>query len=162
MDIAKKSNVKVLTNAAPARADLDPRIYKLTDILCVNETEAQIILGQEDVIESEEAIEAAMEQLLKKCDTVVITLGAKGAACASRNEPKAVWVKAEKAKKVVDTTGAGDAFVGSMAYYLANSPGLKLSEVVQRACQIATVTVQSEGTQTSFPSRKDLPLNLFE
>ena len=162
MEIAKKSRVKILTNAAPARADLDPRIYQFTDILCVNETEAQIILGQEDVIESEEAIEAAMEQLLKKCHTVVITLGAKGAACASRNEPKAIWVKADKASKVVDTTGAGDSFVGSMAYYLANCPGLKLPEIVQRSCQIATVTVQSEGTQTSFPSRKDLPSELFK
>ena len=161
MEIAKKSNVKTLTNAAPARADLDPRIYQLTDILCVNETEAQIILGQENVIETEEAIEDAMQQLLKKCHSVVVTLGAKGAVCASRNEPKPVWVKAEKATKVVDTTGAGDAFVGSMSYYLVNHPGLKLSDIVERSCKVATVTVQKEGTQTSFPFRKSLPSELF-
>ena len=38
--------------------------------------------------------------------------GSKGAAIASQNDPKPIWVKAEKAEKVVDTTGAGDSFVG--------------------------------------------------
>ena len=101
-----------------------------------------------------------MEQLLKKCERVIITLGAKGAACASRSYPKSVWVKAEKAEKVLDTTGAGDAFVGSMAYYLANHPGLKLTEMVRRACKVATITVQKQGTQTSsqIPILKFLPL----
>jgi sugar/nucleoside kinase (ribokinase family) len=54
----------------------------LTDILCINETEAQIIIGLEDTIESEEQIQNAMTDLLKKCHTVIITLGGKGAAIA--------------------------------------------------------------------------------
>ena len=63
---------------------------------------------------------------------------------------------------VVDTTGAGDSFVGSMAYYLANYQGLDLTQVVSRACQVATITVQKEGTQTSFPSKEELPKSLFQ
>ena len=51
------------------------RIFELTDILCVNESEAQIILGREKPIETEEDIEEAMKNLLKKCHTIIITLG---------------------------------------------------------------------------------------
>ena len=79
-----------------------------------------------------------------------------GAAIASTKNPKPTWVKAEKAEKVVDTTGAGDSFVGSLAFYLAHFPHLEMSEMVKRSCQIATISVQKEGTQTSFPYKKDL------
>ena len=51
------------------------RIFEMTDILCVNESEAQIILGREEPIETENDIEEAMKRLLKKCQTIIITLG---------------------------------------------------------------------------------------
>lgn len=161
LKLAKKHGVRTMTNAAPARADLDQRIYEYTDILCVNETEAQIILGKDDPIETEVDIEQAMSLLLLKCPTIVITLGSKGAAIASQNDPKPIWVKAEKAEKVVDTTGAGDSFVGTMCYYLAYHPELELKEVVKRSCAVATISVQKEGTQTSFPYKHDLPKSMF-
>ena len=47
----------------------------MTDILCVNESEAQIILGRMEAIETENDIEEAMKKLLKKCQTIIITLG---------------------------------------------------------------------------------------
>ena len=125
----------------------------------MNESEAQIILGQEEPIETQETIENAMTLLLKKCHTIVITLGSKGAAVGSRDDPKPKWVKAEKAEKVVDTTGAGDCFVGSFAFYLAHFEKLKLEEIVKRSCAVATISVQKEGTQTSFPYKKDLVAN---
>ena len=59
----------------------------MTDILCVNETEAMIFAGYEnasDTFDSDKEIEAVMEILLKKCPTVIITLGKKGAAYAHR------------------------------------------------------------------------------
>jgi ribokinase len=134
----------------------------LTDILCVNETEAQIIIGLEDPIESEEQIQNAMTDLLKKCHTVIITLGGKGAAIATREAPKASWVKAEKVDKVVDTTGAGDSFVGSMAFYMANFANLDLEEIVRRSCNIASISVTKEGTQMSFPNKSQLlPVEKF-
>jgi len=161
LKLAKKHGVQTMTNAAPARADLDPRIYEYTDILCVNETEAQIILGQEDEIETETDIENAMNLLLVKCQIIVITLGSKGAAIASRDNPKPIWIKAEKADKVVDTTGAGDSFVGTMSYYLAYHPELEMKEMVKRSCAVATISVQKEGTQTSFPYKHELPASKF-
>merc|ERR1711874_23301 len=97
-----------------------------------------------------------MNLLLVKCPIIVITLGSKGAAIASRDSPKPIWIKAEKADKVVDTTGAGDSFVGTMSYYLAYHPELDMTEMIRRSCDIASISVQKEGTQTSFPYRKNL------
>ena len=61
--------------------------------------------------------------------------------------------------QAVDTTGAGDAFVGSLAFFLAD--GRLLPDAVERANRIAAVSVQAPGTQSSFPYRKDLPASLF-
>ena len=60
----------------------------MTDILCVNETEAMIFAGYEnelDTFSSDKEIENVIEILLKKCPTVIITLGDKGAAYATRD-----------------------------------------------------------------------------
>ncbi len=46
LELARKHGVRTLTNAAPASRNLDPKIFELTDILCVNETEAEIITGR--------------------------------------------------------------------------------------------------------------------
>ena len=62
--------------------------------------------------------------------------------------------------KALDTTGAGDAFVGSLAFFLA--AGKSLSDSIKRANGIATVSVQSSGTQTSFPEAEDLPSEMVE
>lgn len=61
--------------------------------------------------------------------------------------------------RAVDTTGAGDAFVGSLAFYLAE--GRPLVEAMQRANRIAAISVQSPGTQSSFPSLGDLPADML-
>jgi ribokinase len=61
--------------------------------------------------------------------------------------------------QAVDTTGAGDAFVGSLAYFLAQ--GRALVDAAERANRIAAVSVQGRGTQTSFPAAGDLPPELL-
>ena len=58
----------------------------------------------------------------------------------------------------VDTTGAGDAFTGSLAYFLAR--GDDLFAAARRATGVAAVSVQAPGTQTSFPRAADLPAHL--
>jgi ribokinase len=62
---------------------------------------------------------------------------------------------------VFSLQGAGDMFVGSLAFYLAYYPELPMREIVKRSCEVATVSVQNYGTQTSFPKRHDLPTELF-
>lgn len=57
--------------------------------------------------------------------------------------------------------GAGDAFIGALAYYLAREAGLGLRDMVARAGRIASMSVQRPGTQSSYPARTDLPADLF-
>jgi ribokinase len=61
--------------------------------------------------------------------------------------------------KALDSTGAGDAFVGSLAYFLA--AGKSMIEAIRRANHIAALSVQSSGTQTSFPVAAELPAEIF-
>ena len=88
-------------------------------------------------------------------------MGGRGSVLASRTEPDPVLIPTDAVDRVVDTTGAGDAFVGALAFYLCHFPDLKLSEMIRRSGSIATISVQGEGTQTSFPFKKDLPLSFF-
>lgn len=62
---------------------------------------------------------------------------------------------------VLSLQGAGDSFVGALAFYLAHYPNLPLEDMLRRANAIAAVSVQAAGTQTSYPYRKDLPSHLF-
>ena len=57
--------------------------------------------------------------------------------------------------------GAGDAYIGALAYFLACRPELDFHEILRRSGEIATISVESAGTQTSYPLRKDLPQELF-
>jgi ribokinase len=52
-------------------------------------------------------------------------------------------------------------FVGGLAFYLAYFPALPMKEIVKRSCEVAAVSVQKYGTQTSFPTKDDLPAELF-
>ncbi|KAM6460850.1 ribokinase isoform 5-T5 [Liasis olivaceus] len=60
-----------------------------------------------------------------------------------------------------ESEGAGDSFVGALAFYLAQYPNLPLQEMLRRSNFIASISTQTTGTQTSYPYRKDLPQNLF-
>ncbi|XP_067011514.2 ribokinase isoform X3 [Anabrus simplex] len=97
LQLLQKGKGKSIVNAAPALANPDGDVFKLSDIFCVNETE-----------------------------------------------------------------GAGDVFIGAMAYYLAYYPDMSLKENIRRCCEIAAVTIQTAGAQPSFPHRRDLPNNLFQ
>ncbi|MBD3307665.1 ribokinase, partial [candidate division KSB3 bacterium] len=89
--------------------------------------------------------------------TVILTLGERGSLLVDAKTTEHVPVETVKA---LDTTGAGDAFVGSLAYFLAL--GKSLTEAMRRANRIAAISVQSSGTQTSFPVAKDLPAELLQ
>jgi ribokinase len=62
--------------------------------------------------------------------------------------------------RAIDTTGAGDAFVGSLAYFLA--AGRPLVDAAELANRIAAVSVQGRGTQTSFPTAAALPAGILD
>ncbi|KAI5770891.1 RBKS protein [Gulo gulo luscus] len=157
--MAHSNGVKTLFNPAPAVAGLDPRFYTLSDVFCCNETEAEILTGLK-VHSPADATRAALLLKGKGCHVVIITLGAEGCVMLSKTEPMPKHIPTEKVK-AVDTTGAGDSFVGALAFYLAYYPNLPLEEMLRRSNFIAAVSVQATGTQSSYPYKKDLPCDLF-
>ncbi|XP_045142988.1 ribokinase isoform X3 [Echinops telfairi] len=157
--MARSNGVKTLFNPAPALADLDPQFFTLSDVFCCNESEAEILTGL-TVGSPAAAGRAALVLMQRGCQVVIITLGAEGCVVLSQTEPAPKHIVTEKVK-AVDTTGAGDSFVGALAFYLAYYPSLPLEEMLKRSNFIAAVSVQAAGTQSSYPHKKDLPLQLF-
>jgi ribokinase len=101
--------------------------------------------------------------------SVLVTCGSGGVLIVSRDE--ASFIPSVKPPKVIDTTGAGDAFCGSFGFFLAHllhSRGLKkadhalLAEAARRAMVFAADSVTKEGTQPSYATRAELPNLLFE
>ena len=150
----RSHGAKTILNAAPAKSDLDPEILNNTDILCVNETEAEILTGLP--VESLDEIRVSCQKLLEKCPVAIVTCGSRGAVFATRDQPNPVLVETEKVEKVVDTTGAGDAFTGALAFFLENFKHLTLEECIRRSCKIASTSVQRPGTQASYPKAGEL------
>lgn len=62
----------------------------------------------------------------------------------------------------INFQGAGDAFIGALAYFLSTRPDVELQEAIRRSTVVAGISVQKPGTQTSLPWRKDLPDDLFK
>jgi ribokinase len=149
--MARREGVKTIFNPAPARPDLPDEFYQLSDIICPNESETELLTGMS--IQTLEQAEAAARVLLERgAGNVILTLGERGSLLVSEKVTEHVTVESVKA---LDTTGAGDVFVGSLAFFLAT--GKPLPESIKRANAIAAISVQSAGTQTSFPEAKELP-----
>jgi len=153
--LAKKLGVSTILNPAPARSSLPEEIYKLTDIFCPNESEAELLTGKK--IDSMTDIEEMAKQFVTAgAKSVIITLGENGCYVLSNGVGK--HISANKVS-VVDSTGAGDAFVGALAHFL--DLGIDIFESSKRASAVATISVQGKGTQSSFPERDQLPSELL-
>ncbi|XP_035437340.2 ribokinase isoform X1 [Spodoptera frugiperda] len=140
-----------LLNAAPARSDIK-EILPYCSILCVNEPEASLITNTEFDMKNAVAI---LKQLLDTgCESVIITLGPEGAVYMSRIDQQPIHVFSERVN-AIDTTGAGDAFVGALATYLVTYKDKPMHQIIGAACQVATMSVTKEGTQTSYPRKFD-------
>jgi ribokinase len=146
--IAKRGDVRTVLNPAPA-APIPEELLQLTDICAPNETETELLTGL-PVGTLGEAEAAARNLLSRGTQTVILTLGERGALLVDRDTVEnlpAVKVRA------VDPTGAGDAFIGSLAVFLGE--GLAMGEAVRRANAVAALSVTRIGTQVSFPNRAE-------
>lgn len=146
---AASKNIKVILNPAPA-APLAKELLRSIDILTPNETEAALIAGI-PVNNVEDARKAAMLIREKGVNTVIITLGAKGALVCESNH--CTLVEAKKVRSV-DTTAAGDVFNGALA--VALSEGKDLATATRFACDAASVSVTRPGAQSSIPRLREL------
>ncbi|MEP7290850.1 MAG: ribokinase, partial [Chloroflexota bacterium] len=133
--IAKAANVSTIFNPAPV-AQFPDDLLALTDILIPNEVEAGMLVGRKIEVD-QQAVDAARELQARGPHTVVITLGSRGVLVVEGDQSPQ-WFAAEKVH-AVDTTGAGDAFVGSIAYLLAS--GRTVGDAAGRAVAIATRSV---------------------
>lgn len=144
--VAKQGNVLTILNPAPA-AQIPDELLQLADICAPNETETELLTGMR--VGTLDEAEAAARQLLSRgTKTVILTLGERGALLVDQDRVEnipAIQVNA------VDPTGAGDAFIGSLAVFLGE--GCSLSEAIRRANAVAGLSVTRIGTQVSFPKR---------
>jgi ribokinase len=152
----REEGATTICNPAPARTDLPDELYRLSDVLCPNESEAELLVGRPVSTETD-ARTAAAELLAREARAVVLTLGERGCLVATPSEE--ALVPGERVE-AVDTTGAGDAFVGSLAFFLAK--GRSLVDAAQRANRIAALSVQRRGTQTSFPTPDLVPGGILD
>jgi len=151
LETAKAAKVDVLLNPAPA-VKLPDSIFPSIGHLIVNETEAAILTGRQvEEVEKEgfswEVI--GKEFLGKGVRNVVITLGGKGAYFAGKEGEG--YVDAEKVERVVDTTAAGDTFVGAYAVNIVRGKRGITKEIVRLACKAAGRTVEKQGAQSAIP-----------
>jgi ribokinase len=143
---ARRNGIRCIVNPAPAQA-IDLTALAGIDYLIPNETEATAI-AQTPVRNLEEAKDAARLLLSRGIRRVIVTLGENGSLLAS---PEALEHCPAYPVSSVDSSGAGDAFIGSFAAFLCE--GLDEREAVRRANLYAALSTTGVGTQKSFPDR---------
>lgn len=181
----RAGSLTVLTPAPVPSSPYPPSLLPLVSILVLNAHEAEAMAGGVGGGGAEEQEEegsgtplrkagrAAAALVARGCAAVVVTLGPHGClVCAGGGgeggTPVQVHVPGVRLTSVVDTTGAGDAFSGSLAYFTlllggGRRPSVEvLVEAAGRACYVAALSCTGRGTQSSYPARDTLPAVLFD
>jgi ribokinase len=146
IEFARKHGICCILNPAPAQP-VDLGALKDLDYFVPNETEAETITGS-PVKNVDDAKKCAEKLVAGGIRRVIITLGANGSLLAGRDGSEHVPPFAVNA---VDSTGAGDAFIGSFAVFLGE--GVPEKEAVRRANLYAGLSTTGVGTQKSFYDR---------
>jgi ribokinase len=146
IEFARRHGIRCILNPAPAQP-VDLAALKDLDYFVPNESEAESIAGC-PVKNIEDAKTCAAKLVAGGIRRVIITLGANGSLLAGRTESEHVPPFPVQA---VDSTGAGDAFIGSFAVFLGE--GVPEKEAVRRANLYAGLSTTGVGTQKSFYDR---------
>lgn len=142
---ATQHGIKVILNPAPAVANLDIAWACKCDFFMPNETELEILTGMP--VSSDEEVKLAGQSLLKRgLKNLIITLGSRGSLWMSGDTMHRVPPTAVNA---VDTSGAGDAFIGCFAQALVKSGDI--TAAMSQASAYAACSVTGRGTQRSYP-----------
>ena len=149
---ARAAGARTILNPAPMQ-EFGQTLGALVDILVLNETELGT-LAKTDLRETDEPArfaEAARSLMTGRDQTICVTLGKRGALVLMDGEPLLVPGHAVKA---VDTTGAGDCFVGALAAQLAQ--GASMAEAIRYANVAASICVQRIGAAPSMPTAAEV------
>ena len=149
--IARRHGVPVLLNPAPAQP-LPPELLAQVDILVPNETEAMQLAGLAPDARFD-AAELAQRLRAQGPGTVILTLGGDGVCVAT-----AQGVQRFEAPRVraVDTTGAGDTFIG--AFSVALCEGQAMADAIAFAQRAASISVTRPGAMAAMPTRRECDL----
>ena len=147
IELARSHGIRCILNPAPGQR-LDLARIASVDYLIPNESEAEAIGGMA-AQSSKDAAACAAGLLDRGLQRVVITLGAQGALVVGTDGTRVVPPFPVEA---IDTTGAGDAFIGSFATFLAE--GRSEGDALERASLYAALSTTRVGTQTSFHDRE--------
>ena len=149
---ARAAGATTLLNPAPAQ-NMSGELLALVDILVLNETELGFLAGTEvsDRDEGARIIDVARKLQARQDQTICVTLGKRGVLALAGREEIAVQGRAVKA---VDTTGAGDCFVGALAAQLAGGAALRAALTFANAA--ASISVQRMGAGPSMPTAAEV------
>ena len=150
LQLAKKKGLMTIVNPAPVQVVAD-EIYQYIDVITPNETEAQTLTGIW-IHDPKDAAKAADVLLAKGAKHVLITLGENGVYYRSAEEEE--LFKGFTVKKVIDTTGAGDAFNGGLASALTE--GRSMKEAIVFANAAGALSVTKNGTAPAMPFRSEI------
>jgi len=145
---AKENNLRVILNPAPAKAIPD-ELIALADFIIPNETELSLLTSM-DVNDISSTEKAARVLLQRGAKNVIVTLGSRGALIV--NKDTSTHVDTYKVN-VVDTTAAGDAFIGGFASVLDSS---SLLDAVRYGCACGALATTKFGAQPSLPTKEDV------
>jgi|TARA_B110000259_G_C13974023_1_gene385946 ribokinase len=149
LKIAKENKVLTILNPAPA-SKISKEFFNYIDYFTPNETEAEFYTGIK-ITNEKEAKEASIKLLNIGIKRVIITLGEKGLFYSDGKEE--IYLKATQVK-AIDTTGAGDAFNGGLAYALSQNKSIKDS--LNLANQVAGLSTLKLGAGNAMPLLSDL------
>lgn len=136
-------------NAAPA-CELPSDIYQFLDLVCVNEVEALALTGINPIDETS-VTRALMSLVARGCHAAIITLGARGSVALVGGD--IVRVPAFRVD-VVDTTGAGDAYIGVLVAEIAD--GKDIADAMVDASAAGALATTHVGAQQAMPTRSEL------
>jgi ribokinase len=147
--LARSAGVRTILNPAPAR-DVPDELLALTDLCIPNETELEV-LADHAADTLDDLIHAARRVAERGPEVVIVTRGEAGALILDAvGETLIPSVRVH----AVDPTAAGDAFIGSLAVFLAG--GAALHQAVRRACAVGALTATRPGALDSFPPRHEI------
>lgn len=150
INFAKKYNIPILLNPAPATKELDINEACKCDFFVPNETELEILTGLP--VNTNEEIKKAAEFLVKRgLKNVIVTMGSRGSMWVTKE--KCVYLEAFKVN-AIDTSGAGDAFIGCFACCYTKTKDV-LSSMLE-ASAFSALSVTKKGTQISYPLKEEV------
>ena len=150
IELGQKYHVPVLLNPAPADDHLNIDYVSQVEFFMPNETELATLTNLPTTT-VEEITLAAKSLVDKGVKHVIVTLGSKGVLWI--NETEQMLIPSEKVN-AIDTTGAGDAFIGAFSHYY--TAGETIPEALKHANHYAAISVTKRGTQKSYPTSQEI------